>query len=117
MPSGIPGRGLIIDKESLIPVSNVALIDPVEKLATKIKWCEVVDADNITRSARISLRSGVEIPIPKYVPKKRYGIIIFVFILIFFIEGNKDTPPELVTQRSFHPNLNVCPVPLDCHVY
>lgn len=80
MPSGIAGRGLIIDKEALIPVSNVALIDPVEKLATKIKWCEVIDANNITRSTRISLRSGVEIPVPRYIPQKRYGIDGFVLL-------------------------------------
>lgn len=115
LPSGIPGRGLILDKEALIRVSKVSLIDPVENIPSKIKWCQIVDTDNISRSTRISLRSGLEIPVPKYIPRKRFGTKLHIYYL-FLLEGNKDTSPELVTQKTFVPDLRIIPVPLNCFV-
>lgn len=124
MPSGIPNKGIVIDQESPLDVSKVSLLDPVDKRPAKIEWYRVRDEDGKVRKARLSVRSGHEVPRPSPPVRLRFGkhqeitklCTVYSKLMNNGSEGPRDTKPEDVVKRTFSPDLRMPPVPLDCHV-
>ena len=76
-----------------MPVQHISLIDPTSKSrVTDVCWRE---------GRRISLLTGVEIPIPR-IDYENY------------VTGPFDTTAEQVKLVTFKPDIHVPPVPDDC---
>lgn len=99
--TGVPNQGLVLNIEQGIHISNVSLIDPVDNKPVRVEICRIKDQKGIERTARVSTRSGYEIPKPEPYQKIR-------------IEGPLDTKPEMVTHVTFKPDIRSPPTPLDC---
>lgn len=56
-----------------IHVSNVALIDPIDKKPTRTTFISVKEPNGSIRRARVSVRTGYEIPLPILPKRTRLG--------------------------------------------
>lgn len=99
--TGIPNQGLVLNIEKGIDISNVSLLDPIDNKPVRVKVCYIKDQHGVERIARVSVRSGYEIPKPSPYQKIR-------------IEGPLDTKPDIVTNVTFKPDIRSPPTPLDC---
>ncbi len=92
MPTTPLGPGQVYSIEQGVHLSNVALIDPIQKytysygipsmrilnrIPTKVAWKFVTDESGLEKKIRVSKLSGAEIPKPTPEVKKRVHSIKF----------------------------------------
>jgi hypothetical protein len=87
-----PGQGQgqpggIVTKEAPVPLSAVALLDPVQQVPTRIKWGFLEDGTKV----RISSKSGAIIPKPDALKERRHPRPL---------AGPRDTAPDVVAAKT-----------------
>ncbi|XP_063173060.1 large ribosomal subunit protein uL24m [Candoia aspera] len=85
---------VMIATEKPLPLEDVALVDPTDRLPTKVLWRYTEQGERV----RVSIRTGRIIPKP--IEQREDGIVPELWV-----DGPKDTSTKDVLEKTYTPSL------------